>query len=302
MAGTQLIGIAGVDEALFAVLANRFQQPVPRLGAVVGDDERTRHQAREQLEHLVAVDRITRAHRFGGLERAPSREHRQAAQQPLLGLAQQVVGPVDRGAERLVALARDPPATRQEPEVEAPDDLARVHRGDPCGGELDRQRHTVEAPAHRHDVASIGVVNREVGLHCPGPLREQAHCVTIVGRRDAGVVVGKPQRRDHQDLLAADVEAFAAGREHPHSRTSGFDRGDEAGHRGQHVLAIVEDQQQLLIAQIGDEGVLQAETRTRGHPEHARHRVQDAAGIAHRGQLTEPYTIEEPGQHLVRHL
>ena len=302
VAGTQLIGIAGVDETLFAVLANRFQQPVARLGAVVGDHEGTRHQAREQLEHLVAVDRITRAHRFGGLQRATSREHRQAAQQPLLGRAQQVVGPVDRGAERLMTNACDPPATREEPKVEVSGDLTRAHCRDACGGELDRQRDAVEAPAHRHDVASIGVVDREVGLHCPGPLREQAHCVTNVGRRAAGVVVGKSQRRDHEDLLAADVEPLAAGREHPHSRTSGFDRGDEAGHRGQHVLAIVEDQQQLLIAQVGDEGFLQAQTRTRGHPEHARHRVQDAAGIAHGGQLTEPYTIEEPGQHLVRHL
>ena len=201
-----------------------------------------------------------------------------------------------------MALARDPPATRQEPEVEAPDDLARVHRGDPCGGELDRESHTVEAPAHRHDVASIGVVNREVGLHCSGPLREQAHRVTVVGRRDAGVVVRKPQRRDHQDLLAADVERLAAGGEHPHSGTGGLDRGDEVGYRGQHVFAIVEDQQQLLVAQIGNERVLQAETWTRGHPEHARHRVQNPAGIVHQGQLTEPYTIEEPRQHLVRHL
>ena len=43
------------------------------------------------------------------------------------------------------------------------------------------------------------------------------------------MVVGKPHRRDHQDLFSADVEPHAAGGEHPHSATHGFDRRDKAG-------------------------------------------------------------------------
>ncbi len=68
------------------------------------------------------------------------------------------------------------------------------------------------------------------------------------------------------------------------------------------MLAVVEDDQQLLVAQVRDEGLLQAPRRTRAHPEHVRHRTHDRAGIAYCGQLTEPRAIPEPGQHLARDL
>ena len=38
------IGLTGVGEAFLGVLADRFQQPVPHLRSVDGDDERTRHE------------------------------------------------------------------------------------------------------------------------------------------------------------------------------------------------------------------------------------------------------------------
>ena len=54
VAGTPPLGLAGLVEAFLAVLADRLQQPVAGLGSVVlGDHQRPRHQAGQQLEHRV---------------------------------------------------------------------------------------------------------------------------------------------------------------------------------------------------------------------------------------------------------
>ena len=105
------------DQAILAVLADRLQQPVASVGAaVIDDDQRPGHQVREQLVHVVHVDRITRADGLDRLEGATPSEHRQAVQQPLLRLGQQVVRPVDGGLQRLVTFDRVAVAAGEEPE------------------------------------------------------------------------------------------------------------------------------------------------------------------------------------------
>ena len=131
MPGPQRVGVAGLGEAFLAVLADRLQQPVAGVGpGVVGNDQRPGDQVREQLEDVVALDRITRAHRLDRVERAATGEHRQAVQEPLLGFAQQVVGPVDRGPQRLVTFDRVAVAAGEEPEppIQPSRQLSRVHR------------------------------------------------------------------------------------------------------------------------------------------------------------------------------
>ena len=82
----------------------------------------------------------------------------------LLGLGEQRVRPVDRGAQRLVALDRGAPTAGEQPEalVEQGGDLAGRHADDPRRGELDRERDAVEPAADLGDRGTRCRVEREV--------------------------------------------------------------------------------------------------------------------------------------------
>ena len=84
--------------------------------AAFGDDQRPVHQVGQQPEHRTALDRPTGTDRLRRLAGATSGEHRQPGQQPLLGLVEQVVGPVDGGPQRLLTLHRPAPAPGEQVE------------------------------------------------------------------------------------------------------------------------------------------------------------------------------------------
>ena len=187
------VGLAGFHEALFAVLADRLQQSVARaFPCVVGNHEVMGNQTRQQLEDVVGLDRLARAHHFGSFQGAPSRKHRKPVEEPLLGRGEKVVGPVDGGAQCLLPFDRDAPTATEEPEppVESPRQFTGVHRADPRGRELDRQRHAVEAPAHLHDSVRVGRVQLEARLHGASPIHEQAHRLALAQRRHIHPVFG----------------------------------------------------------------------------------------------------------------
>ena len=115
----------------------------------IGEDERLLHETPEEIQDVQRIDRVTGADRLGRLERTPRREDRQPSEDGPLRLGQEVVAPVDRGAQRLMPRDRRPASAGQEAEavVEACCDLLDRERPDPSRGELDRQRDPVQAAA-----------------------------------------------------------------------------------------------------------------------------------------------------------
>ena len=102
-------------DLLAGVLAYRLQQPVARDTVVLrGNDERGVDQAADQFEraHLVAVE----ADRGRRLEREAAVEDSEPRQQRLLLRREQLVAPVHRLAQRLVARGRQPPPRDEEAE------------------------------------------------------------------------------------------------------------------------------------------------------------------------------------------
>jgi hypothetical protein len=97
--------LVGRRELPGRVLADRFEQAVARSG----HDQRFVDQARESVHHGV-----TAADRLGGVQGEAAGEDRQATQQRPLRLGEQVVRPVERGRQRL--LARRTPAAREQAE------------------------------------------------------------------------------------------------------------------------------------------------------------------------------------------
>ena len=97
---------AGV-EPLGGVLVHRLEHPV---ALAVEDDEALVDERLQRVEVGVA-------HLLGGVERAAAGEDRETAEQAPLVVGEQLVRPVERGAERLLARARVAAAAQQ---VEAP--------------------------------------------------------------------------------------------------------------------------------------------------------------------------------------
>ena len=202
-------------------------------------------QACEQLEHLIRLDRPAGAIASAASSVHP-REHRQASQEPLFWLGQEFVGPVDRGAQRLVAFDRDVPAATAdaEPPVEAPRDSLglivgmRAVASSIANAMPSRRVHTARTSAWL--VAST----------LKSAFTSRARSATIRTTFGAsslapnvGLVVGESLGTGFEDLLSHDVESFAARGEHPYSCAGGFDRDDEVGHRAQQMLAVVQDKQ-----------------------------------------------------------
>ena len=70
------VDLAGFGELLQRVGARRLQQPVARAGIVrIGDDQRARHELREQVDHREFVDRTrrTRPHAAASSVKPPAK-------------------------------------------------------------------------------------------------------------------------------------------------------------------------------------------------------------------------------------
>ncbi len=135
---------------------SRAAGSAPRPGRV-GEHERLLDEPAEQVEDVQRIDRVACAHRLRRLEGGAPGEDGQASQDGPLGLGQQVVAPVDRGPQRLVAGDGRPTATGQEaePVVQAGRDLLDRQRPDTGRRKLDRQRDAVEPAAELGDRSGV---------------------------------------------------------------------------------------------------------------------------------------------------
>ena len=110
--------------------------------------------------------------RLGGFEREIPLEHGNRSQQALFGGCEQVVAPGDRVAHRLQSFRNAPLLASQHMQatVEPGEERLRRENGHPGGGQLDRQREAVEAPANFADLNGRRVVQGvgQAAPHVPG--------------------------------------------------------------------------------------------------------------------------------------
>ncbi len=192
-----------------------------------------------------------------------------------------------------MALHRPPPAPGQrvEPPLQALEQLGRAHRRHPRGGQLDRQRHTVQAPADLHHRRSVLHGQREVGVHRAGPLHEQPHRVGL-GQRPRGPASGAGEGSDgtgrtRSPSTASPSRLVAKTTSPAQSRSQGL---DQLGHRLEQMLTVVQHHQQLLGAQKRGQRLLQGHPRAGTDPEHGGQR----AGHPVRGRGSGPAPPARP--------
>ena len=116
---------------------------------------------------------------FGGVEREGPGEGAQATEHgPLVG-SEQLVAPLDRGKQGLLAGQHRTSPTRQEQEapVELLGDPVRGHGPAASGSQLQGERDAVQTAADLTHRAGIQIGERETRAGPPGSVCEQAHRV-----------------------------------------------------------------------------------------------------------------------------
>ena len=127
-------------------------------------DERLVDQSRQRGRRSGAGAMAPPAHTSSAASSVkPPAKTRQAAEEHALLAGEQVVAPLDRGAQRLLARARRAAAGGEDVEAVAQPrrDLLQRQRGHARRGQLDGQRHAVQAPA---DLLDRRLRPRSVGL------------------------------------------------------------------------------------------------------------------------------------------
>jgi hypothetical protein len=291
VAHAHVVRLARGDEQLVRVLPHGLEQPVAARVAVEFH-ERLVHEVREEVHDRARLHIAARGHRFGSLERPSAREDGKAPQEHALGKLEQVVAPVDRGAQRLLARQHGGVAAGQHTEAvrEAGGDGFDGHRAHARGGELDRERQAVQAPADVRHV--MGVLRRhlEIRLHRGGAIDEEAHRLRIV------------QHAHLVDRFARDVQRLAAGSQDAHVLACLQELLGEIRGRLEDVLAVVEDHQHALALRVARQRLDHRAPGILLHAQHRGERVRHALFVGHGRQLHEPHAVGEFEEQARAHL
>jgi hypothetical protein len=282
--------LPGTLELRARVIADRLEDSEADLGAhCLRDHQRFRHQAAEVVEHPATRDGAAGTHLHGCLQGPASGEHPEPTQQNLLRLAEEVVTPFDGREQRLMPRDRRAAALRQqlEPVVEARGNLDRGEDAHTRGGELDGQGDAVQP---RADLTNGGRQRSQGRGGEPGPFDEQAHRVRLGDRLDRSALgqVGNGESRHQPYHLAGDAQGFSAGGHDSQSRAGAQQRVDQLGARGDHVLAVVQYQEDGLGAQVLSEDLGRRLESLLAQGERSGHRTRHHRGVDQLGQLDEP--------------
>ena len=198
---------------------------------------------------------------------------------------------------------RQPVPARQqrEPVIDPVQQRRHAERLHPRRRQLDRQRHPVQ-PRHqpRHHWAGRSV-QREPRIGPAGPVREQRHRVGP-GHVSRVIRIGQGQRPEPVPGLPSHGQRLPAGRQHPHIITRRQQPRAQLRGRADHVLAVIQHQQQLLPGQHPRQRLVRRHPRLLGYPQRRGHHRRHLRRVLDRRQLRQPGPVGEPARHLPGHL
>ena len=253
--------LSGLVQSLGGVLPHGLKQAVAAItGALLHVDERLVDQATEESDRFLAHESVIGADVLCRLEGEAPGEHREPPQEDLLVGLEQIEAPSECRPQRLLPGHRRAASPREQVErvIDALDHLGRREHADPGRRELDREGHPVEAVAEGRDRDRVLVVQLEAGGGLARPNREQPDRLRLQRSFRGGVIDQLRERegRDPPGHLTGNAERLAAGRQHGEARAVAEQRLDEVRDRLDQVLAVVEQEQLLAIADVPSEGDL----------------------------------------------
>ena len=219
-------------------------------------------------------------------------------------LGEQVVAPLEGGAQRAVPGGRVAGVGGQHRHAVA-QPVGELGGGEelrPRGGQLQGEGEAVEPSADLRDGLRVGRRHREGGLHAAHPRdehRDRGHRDQAVEVGDV-VGVGYGERCDRELPFRGEVQPLAARHEQPDPR-AGAERLGEVEARREHLLAVVDDEQHLLVDQRVDHPRGDAAAGCVRQPQRARDLAEDKAGVLHGSQVDEDDAVGEPRRRLGGH-
>ena len=196
---------------------------------------------------------------------------------------------------------RQPVAGRQqsEPVIDPVQQLGHAQRLHPRRRQLNRQRHPVQ-PRHQLRYRWPGLpVQCETHIGAARPVGEQRDRLRPLHARRRVTRPGQGQRRQPVPGLSGHPQRLPAGRQHPHIITGRQQPGAQSRRRGDHVLAVIQHQQQLLPGQHPRYrlGRRHPHPRLVPHSQRCRHHCRHQRRVPHRCQLRQPHPVGEPARH-----
>ena len=162
------------------------------------------------------------------------------------------MAPGDRVAQRSLALWRVTPAPDQERQAlrEAGQHGSRREERAPRSGQFDRQRQAVQPVADGRHRPGVLIRKREPGVGRPRPVDEEPNRGDPgqLVRRWQPVRVGHRQRGHRHNAFAGEPQRGPAGGQNRQARAPAQEIGGQR-RRVEQVLEIVENQQQVAVAQ-----------------------------------------------------
>jgi hypothetical protein len=272
-------GRVAAPRQLLGGVLDRLEEREPRLtGRLLAPHKALVDERRQPVERVHAQLGGRASHGLGSGEVEAAAEHGQPLEHPAGGPVEQLMAPLDRtpqgplplrdvrgacGAPRQVQAALEPLV-----------DGSRCQEAQPCGRELDRQRHAAEVGHDRGHVGGVGVRQREARSHRAAARDEQPHGLEgeqgigvaaserlgqllALERADPVEVNGGRQARHGVLLLPGDPQRGSAGRQHPDARRPPEQLRKVPG-RLAHLLEVVEHEQRPPPLQLAGERVERA--------------------------------------------
>ncbi len=145
------------------------------------------------------------------------------------------------------------------------------------------------------DGVRVVVAELESGGGLRGPGGEQPHRLRRrrLHRRRAGDQLGEGERGHAPGHLAGNAERLATGRQHGQVRAAAEQGLGEVGDRLDQVLAVVEQEQLLAVADVSGEGDLRRPVGGEPGVQGLGDRRADQLGLAERRQLDRPDPVGE---------
>ena len=268
-------------------LGDGLQKPIagPARG-LLHDDERSIHEAAEEVQDRGVVQGIASTNRLARIEvRSPGEDTQSPEEDLLVGLEERVT-PLEGGGHGAVTSRHVPlPALqyRQHP-VQAVRDLSQGQHPGSGGGEFERKGQTLESPAQGHDRRCQVRCQPEVGTKGRHPVHEQPDGL----RREGLGGIHRPRRRNRhrghgEEDLPAEAQWLPAGGDQTKLRAPLMQIPDQLRHRLRQVFAVVQDQRPRRPAEMPHGRLPGRHPGSRARPEGAAQRRGAAGRVGDRG-------------------
>jgi hypothetical protein len=243
-----------LPKPVVAELPKRFEEPEPVAGVSLSSlQDRLLDERAHDPGNLLGFQPVAGTDRLSRIELEPTREHREAGPQRSLVLTQELVAPVDRRLERLLAEGHTavPRTQRVEPGAEPTIKGVQAKGVEPHRCQLERERDAVDMRADAQDGGGVRGVHGEALPDGTRALHEQGYGVRSEEGLRRRISIAWQRQGGHIDHdLPSDPERLPTRGEDPQIGTGAQQRSDQDGRGVVDVLAVVQDQERPFVREI----------------------------------------------------